>query len=133
MKYMIGVDASTTATKALLVARDPRCTGDRPRAVSTGVRGSRDHRGDLGRDRPGDRSLGGNPGGGRRRRGDNKAIVAVANTILAVVWHLLTTGETYHDLEADHFQTRDRDSHARHLTRRLEALGYQVTLEDTAA
>ena len=69
----------------------------------------------------------------RRRRGDNKAIVAVANSILSVVWHLLTTGETYNDLGAEHFQTRDRDVQARRLRRRLEALGYQVTLEDTAA
>lgn len=69
----------------------------------------------------------------RRHRGDNKAIVAVANTILGVAWHLLTTGETYNDLGPDHFQTRDRDSQARQLTRRLEALGYQVTLEEAAA
>jgi len=69
----------------------------------------------------------------RRRRGDNKAIVAVANTILAVAWHLLTTGETYHDLGADYFQTSDRDGQTRRLTRRLEQLGYTVTLEETAA
>lgn len=69
----------------------------------------------------------------RRHRGDNKAIVAVANTILGIAWHLLTTGATYHDLGADHFQTRDRDNQARNLARRLEALGYQVTLEDKAA
>lgn len=69
----------------------------------------------------------------RRRRGDNKAIIAVANTILGICWHLLTTGQTYHDLGPDHFQQRDRDGQARHLTRQLEALGYQVTLEQTAA
>lgn len=69
----------------------------------------------------------------RRRRGDNKAVVAVANSILGIVWHLLTTGETYNDLGADHFETRDRNAQTRRHVRRLEALGYQVTLEDTAA
>lgn len=68
-----------------------------------------------------------------RRRGDGKAIVAVANTILGIAWHLLTTGETYHDLGPDHFEHRDRDGQARRLAARLEALGYQVTLEDAAA
>lgn len=69
-----------------------------------------------------------------RRRGDNKAIVAVANSILTISWHLLTTGETYQDLGADHFQKpQTRDGQARRLTKQLEALGFAVTLEDPAA
>lgn len=69
-----------------------------------------------------------------RRRGDSKAIVAVAHTILTVAWHLLSTGETYQDLGSDYFdKPRNRDGQARRLTRQLEALGYEVTLEDQTA
>ena len=69
-----------------------------------------------------------------RRRGDNKAIVAVAHSILTISWHLLSTGETYQDLGADHFQKpQTRDGQARRLTKQLEALGFAVTLEDQAA
>ncbi len=33
-----------------------------------------------------------------RRRGPNKAAVAVANSMVVTAWHILTTGEHYHDL-----------------------------------
>lgn len=69
-----------------------------------------------------------------RHRGDAKAIVAVAHTILTIAWHLLSTAETYQDLGADYFdKPRNRDGEARRLARRLETLGYDVTLKDTAA
>ena len=69
-----------------------------------------------------------------RRRGPNKAAVAVAHSLIEVVWHLLTTGETYHDLGADYFQTRiDPQTRARRLTAQLQALGYQVTLNPLPA
>lgn len=69
-----------------------------------------------------------------RRRGDGKAIVAVANTILGISWHLLSTGETYNEFGADHFQRpKARDGQARRLTAQLEALGFAVILEDKAA
>ena len=42
------------------------------------------------------------------------------------------TGRDYEDLGPNYFDTRDRE-HVRHrLTRRLEALGYQVTLHEAA-
>ena len=41
-----------------------------------------------------------------RRRGPNKAAVAVAHSLLDVIWHMLTTGEVFDDLGADYFTTR---------------------------
>ena len=41
-----------------------------------------------------------------RRRGPNKAAVAVAHSLLDVIWHILTTGEVFTDLGADYFTFR---------------------------
>jgi hypothetical protein len=68
-----------------------------------------------------------------RRRGPNKAAVAVAHSLLDVIWHLLSTGETYADLGADYFERRrDPDRQRRRLINQLEQLGYTVTLEPVA-
>lgn len=69
-----------------------------------------------------------------KRRGANKATVAVANTILAVAWHLLTTGTVYEDPGSDYFDRRnDPAREAKRLQRRIEALGFAVTLTEKAA
>ena len=69
----------------------------------------------------------------RRRRGDSKAIVAVAHSILVSAYHILNNGEPYHDLGFDHFQRRQHPDHlVRQLTRQLEQLGHRVTLEPLA-
>jgi transposase len=69
-----------------------------------------------------------------RGRGPNRAAVAVAHSMLAVAWHLLTTGALYQDPGGDYFQRRlDPAAEAKRLTRRIEALGYDVTLTEKAA
>ncbi len=69
-----------------------------------------------------------------RRRGPNKAAVAVANSMLSVVWHLLTTGSYYDDPGADYFERRhDPAVEAKRLQRRIEALGFEVSLTQKAA
>jgi transposase len=69
-----------------------------------------------------------------RRRGPNKAAVAVANSMLFTVWHLLSTGAFYQDPGADYFERRhDPAVEAKRLARRIEALGYDVTLIEKAA
>lgn len=68
-----------------------------------------------------------------RRRGPNKATVAVAHSILTILWHLMATGTAYQDLGDDYFQKR-RDP-ARELQRlllQLGQLGYRATLEPAA-
>jgi transposase len=66
------------------------------------------------------------------RRGAKRAVVAVAHTILVLVYVLLTREqESYHDLGSHYFDERDRNVVQRRLVRRLEALGYTVALEPT--
>ena len=59
--------------------------------------------------------------------------MAVAHTLLVIVYHVLTTGEVYRELGADYFDRRNKDALARRLVKRLSALGYTVSLEPLAA
>jgi transposase len=63
------------------------------------------------------------------RRGAKRAFVAVGHTILGIAYAVLTRGEPFHDLGATYFDRRDADHVKRRLTRRLEQLGYTVTLQ----
>jgi transposase len=68
-----------------------------------------------------------------KRRGKLKALVAVARSILVIVWHLLTDPTArFHDLGPD-FHTRrvNTDRKIRNLIHQLEALGHTVTLQPT--
>jgi transposase len=66
------------------------------------------------------------------RRGRKKAAVAVAHSILVIAYHLLSRGTTYQDLGVNYFDERDRQAVERRAVRRLEALGFKVTLEPAA-
>jgi transposase len=66
------------------------------------------------------------------RRGHNKAVTAVAHTILVATWHMLQTGELYNDLGADYFARRDPERLTRRLVAQLEQLGHNVTLQPQA-
>lgn len=63
-----------------------------------------------------------------RRRGAKKAIVAVAHSILAAIYHMLRDGTVYHDLGPAHFDSLAQDRLTRYHVRRLEELGHAVTL-----
>ena len=69
-----------------------------------------------------------------RRRGKAKAQVAVARSILVIIWHLLADRyDRYADLGPAWHQTRtDNNRKARNHIRQLEALGYQVTITKAA-
>ena len=69
-----------------------------------------------------------------RRRGKLKALVAVARSILVIVWHLLADRTTrYHDLGVGYYTSRiDKNRKTRNHIRQLEALGYTVTLAQAA-
>jgi hypothetical protein len=63
-----------------------------------------------------------------RRRGKQKAVVAVSHSVLVILYHVLREKKPYEDLGADYFATLDTSGQERHHVRQLEQLGYQVTL-----
>ena len=69
-----------------------------------------------------------------KRRGKLKALVAVARSILVIVWHLLADPTArYHDLGSDFYTSRiDTDRKTRTHIRQLQALGFTVTLTPAA-
>jgi transposase len=69
-----------------------------------------------------------------KRRGKLKALVAVARSILVIVWHLLADPTArFHDLGAD-FYTKEVNTQrrTRNLVHQLEVLGHNVTLTPAA-
>lgn len=67
------------------------------------------------------------------KKGESKAIFAVAHTMLVIIWHVLHDEVDYAELGADYFDRfTDNDAHARRLVRQLEKLGHRVTLEPAA-
>jgi hypothetical protein len=70
----------------------------------------------------------------RARRGDKRAAVAVAHSILIVVYHLLANPEAvYTELGADYFTKRNAEQEQRRAIRKLETLGYTVNLPPVPA
>jgi transposase len=63
------------------------------------------------------------------RRGKKKAIVAVAHSILVIAYHLISRKEDYRELGGDYFDKRRPEATAKHLIKRLEALGYTVNAQ----
>lgn len=63
------------------------------------------------------------------RRGKKRAVIAVAHSILVVIYHLLSGNALYHDLGPYYFDERDRKVTVDRAVRRIERLGYKVTLE----
>jgi transposase len=66
------------------------------------------------------------------RRGGKKAIVALAHTLLVIVYHVLAEETDYRELGGNYFDERERQAIQKQLVRRLEKLGYDVTLAPTA-
>jgi transposase len=58
--------------------------------------------------------------------------VAVAHSLLIVIYHRLQDGTVYQDLGANHFDQLNREAVARRSIRRLEKLGYKVTIQEAA-
>jgi transposase len=67
----------------------------------------------------------------KARRGPNKAVLAVAATLLTAAYHMLKYGVEYRDLGPNHFD-RDKELQANRLIRRLKALGLQVVVTPAA-
>jgi len=63
------------------------------------------------------------------RRGRKRAMVAVAHTILIIAYHLIQNEKTYEDLGGNYFDQRNPEAIQKRLVRRLEQLGYKVSLD----
>ena len=67
------------------------------------------------------------------RRGPQKAICAVAASILTAAYHMLKDGTCYQDLGPEHFNRRSKTTHSQRLVRQLQRLGYAVEIKPIAA
>lgn len=65
----------------------------------------------------------------KARGGAKQAMVAVGHTILVTIYHLLDRRLPYQDLGGNYFDEVDKQAVEKRLVRRLEKLGYQVSLE----
>jgi transposase len=66
------------------------------------------------------------------RRGPQKAICAVAASILTAVYHILKNGTEHHDLGADYFKHRSAEAQTKRLVAQLTKLGFEVQLQPAA-
>lgn len=66
------------------------------------------------------------------RRGPQKAICAVAASILTAIYHIILRGTPYQDLGADHFDHRSTEAKANRLVAQLSKLGYAVQVQPLA-
>lgn len=62
------------------------------------------------------------------RRGPQKAICAVAASILTAVYHILKNGVAHTDLGVSYFDTRGPENRVRRLIGQIKRLGFDVTL-----
>ena len=68
----------------------------------------------------------------KARRGPQKAICAVAASILTAIYHMLKNGAFHHDLGAAYFDHRSPAAKVERLVRQITKLGYEVTVQPTA-
>jgi transposase len=66
------------------------------------------------------------------RRGKKRAILAVAHSILVMAYYMIQRQEPYRDAGADFFDRLQPEDTARQLVKRLESLGYHVTLQSSS-
>ena len=66
------------------------------------------------------------------KRGPQKAICAVAASILTAIYHMLKDGTEHHDLGIAYFDKRTPETKVKRLVRQIAKLGFEVTLQPTA-
>ncbi len=67
------------------------------------------------------------------RRGKKRALVAVAHTLLVIIYHIIKYRVDYQDLGPDYFLRLEPERQKRYLVKRLEQLGYEVQLAEKHA
>jgi transposase len=66
------------------------------------------------------------------RRGSKRATIAVAHKLLGIAYYILRDQTRYQDLGPDYFDRLNPEGLRRRLTKRLEGLGFKVTVEPLA-
>jgi len=66
------------------------------------------------------------------RRGGKRATVAVGHSILVICYHMIKNRTQFNDLGADYFQRRNEAVAIKQSLKRLEALGFSVSIEKVA-
>jgi len=67
------------------------------------------------------------------RRGRKRALLAVGHSLLVIIYHVLKNSVEYQDLGPDYFARLEPERLRRHLVRRLQQLGYDVSLTPRVA
>lgn len=67
-----------------------------------------------------------------KRMGKKKALVAVAHSLVVIIYHVLKERTEYKDLGGEYFERRDVEKQRRRLIKQLELLGLKVTVEEAA-
>lgn len=65
-----------------------------------------------------------------KRTGRKKALVAVAHSLLVIIYHVLEREQDYTELGGDYFDRSDVERQRQYHLRRLEALGLKVNVEE---
>jgi transposase len=66
------------------------------------------------------------------RKGRKRAAIVVAHAMLRIAYYLLTRKEMYVDLGENYFDKQKQASIVRNSVRRLETLGYNVTISEVS-
>jgi transposase len=65
----------------------------------------------------------------KARRGSRRAALAVGHSVLTIAYHMMDRGTHFQELGADYFDRRNPEKVRDRLVKRLEKLGYKVTVE----
>jgi transposase len=66
------------------------------------------------------------------RRGKKRAIVAVAHSLLTIIYHMLKNGSDYRELGGGYLDKLNAHRLLPHLLKRIKDMGYQVTIQEAA-
>ncbi|OPY56035.1 MAG: Transposase IS116/IS110/IS902 family protein [Pelotomaculum sp. PtaU1.Bin035] len=66
------------------------------------------------------------------RRGKNRAAVAVAHSILTIACHIIKRKQPFIELGPTYYEEHKRDTVIKQSIKKLESLGYKVTVESVA-
>lgn len=66
------------------------------------------------------------------RMGKKKALMAIAHKIIIASYFILKDKTEFKELGSNYLQNKNRDQLVQHHLKRIEKLGYQITIEEAA-